>query len=155
MSKDIKMTYDSAQQEWDVTFGTSDIVMEYGLQTAVEMSLFTDQRAADDDILPDENTDKKGWWGDLISPEEDSDEIGSKLWLLRRSKTTNDNLKLAKQWAEESLEWMITDKVAAKIVCNAYRQGEIGNDVLALKVEIYKQDGTKQVFEYDNLWENS
>lgn len=58
------------------------------LATAVIVALGTDGLAAIDDILPDpDSTDRAGWWGDL-----DADviwngwPIGSKLWLLRRSK---------------------------------------------------------------------
>src|ERR1700750_2247663 len=58
------------------------------LATAIIVALGTDALADKDDILPDpDSTDRCGWWGNL-----DADliwggwDIGSKLWLLRRSK---------------------------------------------------------------------
>jgi phage gp46-like protein len=58
------------------------------LATAIIVALGTNALASDDDVLPDpDSTDRCGWWGDLDAaliwngwP------IGSKLWLLRRSK---------------------------------------------------------------------
>lgn len=58
------------------------------LASAVVVALGTDALAEVDDVLPDpDSSDREGWWGDLDAnviwggwP------IGSKLWLLRRSK---------------------------------------------------------------------
>jgi phage gp46-like protein len=60
------------------------------LATAVIVALGTNALAGDFDVLPDpDSDDRMGWWGDLDAqliwngwP------IGSKLWLLRRSKIT-------------------------------------------------------------------
>jgi phage gp46-like protein len=60
------------------------------LATAIIVALGTNALAGDTDVLPDpDSTDRQGWWGDLDAqliwngwP------IGSKLWLLRRSKIT-------------------------------------------------------------------
>jgi phage gp46-like protein len=58
------------------------------LATAVIVALGTNALASDDDILPDpDSTDRCGWWGDLdASTIWNGWPIGSKLWLLRRSK---------------------------------------------------------------------
>lgn len=61
------------------------------LATAVIVALGTNALAGENDPLPDpDSTDRQGWWGDLDAqliwngwP------IGSKLWLLRRSKITD------------------------------------------------------------------
>jgi phage gp46-like protein len=58
------------------------------LATAVIVALGTNGLASDDDVLPDpDSTDRCGWWGDLdAGPIWNGWPIGSKLWLLRRSK---------------------------------------------------------------------
>ena len=149
IAQDIKMTYSPNTMDWDITWSGNDLLMEPGLETAVEMSLFTDRRANDDDTLPDNNTDKRGWWGDVISPVEDNDQMGSRLWLLRRCKATNENLRLAEDYAKESLEWMVTDGVVAKLECNAFRM----NETLGLQVTLYRSDGSKVMLTYNQLWE--
>ena len=142
MSKDIKINWSDSLLEGDFTFDESiqDFESDEGLETAVIISLFSDRRAADDDILPDENNpNKRGWWGDLVS---ERDQIGSRLWLLDRSKTTSDILVKAKQYAEEALKWMVDDGVAAKIVVETERQGDPGKDQLIIGVKIHRWDGT-------------
>lgn len=61
------------------------------LQSAFIVALGTDALASPSDALPDpDDTDRRGWWGDA-----DAEEIwggwpvGSKLWLLHRSKITS------------------------------------------------------------------
>jgi len=155
MSKDIRISWDVEYMEGDFYFDdiTQDLETDEGLETAVIISLFTDRRAKTDDILPDPNSsDLRGWWGDLVSDIE-SDQIGSRLWLLSREKTESNVLMRAKEYALESLQWLIEDEVAAKIVVNAERQGTVGNDRLALGVEIHKIDGNKKVFNFELQWE--
>lgn len=152
---DIRISWDTDLAEGDLNFltATQDLESDEGLETAVIISLFTDARAFDDDVLPDFNsTDKRGWWGDLVSPVSDGDKIGSKLWLLERSSTREDVPQKAKQYAMEALRWMITDGVAIKTEVEAERQGRVGQDVLALKVKIFKKDGTSVAVEFEDVW---
>lgn len=147
---DIRITWDVDLVQGDFNFLTNvqDLETSTGLQTSVIISLFTDRRAKDDDVLPDSgNTDRRGWWGDLTSEFED-DQIGSRLWLLERSKTTEDIPIRAKKYAEEALQWLIDDKIAVKVEAEAERQGSPGNDILALKVAIYKPDGGIETYSF-------
>ena len=112
MADDIKIRWDIGLMAGDLSVVDEDLESESGLETAVIISLFTDRRARDDDELPDpNNSDKRGWWGDLVAEVAD-DQIGSRLWLLERAKTTENVLVKAKEYAEESLSWMIEDGVA-------------------------------------------
>lgn len=79
--------------------------------TNIIVSLFTDARASDDDILPDGATDKRGWWGDSFSDKK----IGSRLWLLSREKQLSSVLKRAQEYAEESLAWMIKARLIKSV----------------------------------------
>ena len=151
---DIKIAWDRNYQEGDFNFltDTQDLESDSSLETAVMISLFTDGRAKEDDILPDPNSlDRRGWWGNLVSDIK-GDKEGSRLWLLNREKTTESVLVRAKQYVEESLQWMIEDKVASKIEVEVERQGVVGNDVLAIGIEIYKIDGNKETFNFELQW---
>lgn len=77
------------------------------LNNAITISLFTDARASDDDTLPDDGTDKRGYWGDMDLDAGES--LGSKLWLLKRSKITQDTLNLMHDYIVNALQWLIDD----------------------------------------------
>ncbi|WP_213977480.1 phage GP46 family protein, partial [Serratia marcescens] len=64
--------------------GNGDLINGDDLQTAMIISLFTDRVARDDDDIDGE--DRRGWWGDMG----EDHNIGSRLWLLRRQKLTQD-----------------------------------------------------------------
>ena len=155
MSGDIKIIWSPSLMEGDFEFSNSinDLTGDAGIGTAIVISLFSDRRASDDDILPDvNNLDKRGWWGDLGFPEFEEDRIGSKLWLLGREKTLDSVLMKAKSYAEEALQWMIDDGVAIKIEVSVERVGVIGTDILALLVEIYREFGGKRTYKYELQW---
>jgi phage gp46-like protein len=150
---DIKLIFDPLTLETDLSVVNNDLVAEEGLETAVIISLFSDRRARDDDILPDiRSDDKRGWWGDLVAPDVEGDEIGSRLWLLDRAKTTQQNVNKCKAFVKESLQWMIDDGVAVKIDTFAERQGTPPNDILAFGADIFKSDGTNETFKFDSNW---
>ncbi len=154
MSADIRIIWDSDLMEGDFSFDTviQDLEFDEGLETAVIISLFTDRRAKIDDILPDSNSlDRRGWWGDLVSDIE-GDQIGSRLWLLNREKTTESVLTRTKEYAKEALDWLIEDGIAAKVEVSAERLGPVGRDVLALLVQIHKPDETEVSFKYEAQW---
>lgn len=150
MAEDIKIIWNTDLMEGDISYSNGDLVVDDGLETAVLMSLFTDRRAEDDDELPDPNsTDKRGWWGDLVS-DINNDKIGSRQWLLERSKTIDEVLENIKLYAEEALQWMIDDDVVANIEIESERNG----DKLYYKVIIYKSDGEIVKMKFDSLWKN-
>jgi phage gp46-like protein len=117
------------------------------LERAVIISLFTWRRANPDDELP--STNKYGWWGDTY-PQIPSDRIGSRLWLLSRAKLTAETVLRAKEYAEESLQWLIDDGVAAAFQVQAERQGL---DRLALGVKIIRGDGASLNIRFTNVWD--
>lgn len=115
---------------------------------AAVISLFTWRRAHDDDDLP--GNQRFGWWGDSY-PAEPNDRIGSRLWLLSRAKLMPDTPLRAKEYADEALQWMLDDGVAARIECSAERYGMDG---LALLVLIYRHDNTNPTaLRFGDLWE--
>jgi len=150
---DIKIDWDV--DAGDFLFADNDLTTDKGLQTAVIVSLFTDRRAYPDDVLPDSNSkDRRGWWGDSLSPLQD-DRIGSRLWLLNREKTTTLTLERVRRYAKEALNWMVEDGVAASVQVEVERQGTVGNDVLAWRVQIRKQDGAVEAVLFNTQWEET
>lgn len=81
------------------------------LTRAVVISLFTWRRAE-----PDDNADvPMGWWGDTW-PAVQNDRYGSRLWLLQRSKLTNQLVQTVRGYIRECLQWMIDDGVVSVLI---------------------------------------
>jgi len=99
----------------DLTMIDTDLASDRGLETAVLLSLFTDRRAENDDVAPSgDDKDRRGWWADELLPTE-GDRYGSRLWLLDRSKRTDDVVLRAEEYVREALAWMLEDLVAESI----------------------------------------
>lgn len=130
----------NAQGVADFGITANDLLVDDGLQTSIELSLFTDRRALDTDVLPGNSTDRRGFWGGAI---------GSRLWLLQRSKQTLDVLALAKQYALEALQWLLDDQVAATVdVTTAF----VAPGVLGISVVITRPVGMTQAFQFSYVW---
>lgn len=144
MSGDVGLTYEFDFA--DISVSRNDIVQDEGLETAVIVSLFTDRRIRVDE-LPATETDRAGWWGDMI-PDVEGDQIGSKLWLLRREKQTQQTLIRYQEYSEEALQWLIEDGIATGVsVVATYPRREVIN----LVVTIQKPQGVR-VFNYSLNW---
>jgi phage gp46-like protein len=157
MTTDIKIKWDNDLGEGDFIFEDNDFDTDEGLGTAVLISWFTDQRASDDDSIPNadnnqEFIDKRGWWGDLIDPVVVGDQIGSKLWLLSRAKTTQGNLTTAIEYGTAALDWMKQDGIAKDIVVKAEKVIINNDHVLVLQANITKTDGSKLNISFDPEW---
>jgi phage gp46-like protein len=121
------------------------LAQDDSLETAIILSLFSDRRAKDDDELPDNSGDRRGWWGDLVPPVE-GDQTGSRLWLLRREKNTQDTLNRAREMAEEALQWIIEDGLATKI---EVATEAVRREVLGLAIGVTKPAGAPLALRYE------
>ncbi len=117
-----------------------------GLRTAVILSLFTDRRAAVDDILPTPASGRRGWWGSEYLPRP----LGSRLWLLGREKQTQESLNRAREYALEALAWLVSDGIAQGVDAAATAPSR---GLLKLEIVIRKPDGTTESFRFLRLWE--
>lgn len=104
------------------------------LETVVLVSLFTRQQADENEELPEPRSHREGWWGDPYHDVEGY-KIGSKLWLLGRSKATRSTLNKARGYAGEALQWMIDDGIVDSVEVEVERQE---NGRLAFRVELPK-----------------
>lgn len=115
------------------------------LATAVLISLFTDRLAEPSDKLPDGTTDRRGWWGDL----DEDVPIGSRLWLLERSKLVPAVASAAKGYAEEALAWLVSDDVAVEVVVST---SIVRPSSLRLVAIVRHANGTKTALTFDWAW---
>ena len=84
--------------------------IDEGLESAVLVSLFSDQRVPQQDAVDGK---QQGWWADIFS--EGEDPIGSKLWTLRREKITNETITKFEVFTREALAWLVEDEVASEV----------------------------------------
>ncbi|MDL2306619.1 phage GP46 family protein [Desulfovibrio sp. OttesenSCG-928-C06] len=136
-----KAMYDMA---FESTAQGADYLGDPGLLTAITISLFTNRHAAEADILPDaavgQKVDPQGWWGDYLAQTGEMDEIGSRLWLLRRELDQDSVVARADVYAKEALAWLTTAKagrlrvsalhVAARRISRGYLGIEVGSERL-------------------------
>jgi len=122
-----------------------------GLDTAVILSLFTDRRAEDDDVLPGTSGDKRGAWIDSFS-EVEGDKFGSRLWLLESAKLIPDTVNRVRGYCEEALKWMVDDGIAkaVNVTAEITRHHQLG--IIAATIDIVKPDGSTTRYKFDNLW---
>jgi phage gp46-like protein len=132
----------------DLAIESDDLASDAGLRTAVLLSLFTDRRANDDDALPGDDDDRRGWWADEFLQVE-GDFMGSRLWLLARSKRTPDIVPRAEQFAREALAWLLEDRVAKTVDVTARADGV----VLYLDVTIARPTGDAAAFQFAHTWD--
>ncbi|MDH5633599.1 MAG: phage GP46 family protein [Gammaproteobacteria bacterium] len=134
--------------EWVITGETElpsesdDLATSDGLDEAILISLFTDARVDDESLLDDPH-DKRGHWADTYLDEP----IGSKLWLLDRSKITDETLRKAREYAIEALRWMVPAGLAKAVDCSTAR---IRSDGIGVTVAITLPDDS---IYYSNTYE--
>ena len=125
----------------DLKLENGDLASDSGLETAVLLSLFSDQRAGETE-LPPGHLNKRGWWGDLF-PETTGDRIGSKLWTISRDKASPETSAIAEVRAKQALQWLIDDGVASSVNISA----EFDSDkVLRMNITIIRPDQSEDVF---------
>lgn len=127
------------------------------LATAVIAALGTDRRADEADALPDpDDTDRRGWWGDTEAegiwggwP------IGSRLWLLHRSKITDlgarDGALVAKveAYLHEAMQPFVTSSIASSVSVEAIRNG-LGR--IDATVTLHRDRSKSLSLRFDSLW---
>lgn len=142
---DVLMRFDPERLSSDYELRGGSLAADAGLSTAIVHSLFTDARARDDDELPAGESEPRGWWGDVLASAE-GDRYGSRLWLLRREKQTQETLNKAREIAEEALAWLIEDGIARQIETEAEY---IRLGVLALRITVQVIAGAAEEFVFE------
>ena len=144
------MTDIALKQQDDTSFfygvTNSDIETDDGLETAVNISLFTDVRVSLEELPPWEKY-RRGWWGDEFADIK-GDKIGSKIWLLDREKLNEVTASDLKKYAKESLDWMLSDGVADSIIVSTELIVGLRID---LAISITRKSGAASPFDF--IWD--
>lgn len=137
--------------QWNPDAGYGDFVVVppslasgNDLETAIFLSIFTDRQAGPDDVIPDGTTIRRGWWADDLNYP-----LGSRLWLLSRSKATKDVLRRAHDYVTEAVQWLLDDGVVAKF--NIYCEFTTPT-MLGIQIVPYDRDGNILAVNYRHLW---
>ena len=132
----------------DLSIVDDDVKADDGLRTAVSLSIYLDRRAEEGDVIPDGTDDRRGYWADEFLPDA-NDRIGSRLWLLERSKITEELRPLAEFYLRECLAWMITDGVVREVGIET----EIVLDRLYYLVTLARPQGDPVLFRFPHVWD--
>ena len=148
----VQLTPGDIATTWNVAAGQGDWAMvgtQLGcgddLRTAVLISLFSDRAADPSDVIPDGTANPRGWVGDLDAEYP----IGSRLWLLDRSKQTTAVLNEAYDYCVEALQWLIGDGVAATIDVTTQW---VRASFLGIRIVIHRTNGTTAAMNFASYW---
>lgn len=130
---DISLQWNTAANHADFVQNGAVLATGNDLQSAIIISLFSDRIAQPGDVIPDGSNDPRGWWADNDVP------IGSRMWLLKRSKQIPETSQLAYTYIAEALQWLIDDQVVAGFDISVSWPSR---GVLGAQITAYKQDGT-------------
>ena len=95
---------------FDLEIGEHDFTLASGLETTVAVLLFTDARAAPEQISDVEK--RRGWVGNVLR----SRELGGMLWLIAQARNDQQMRNRIQGWAYDSLQPLITDGLATGVV---------------------------------------
>lgn len=144
------------QIDWNIlSDGTLDDTQ--ALATAIIVALGTDALADPSDLLPDpDSTDRRGWWGNYMAQEIWGGwDIGSRLWLLQRSKITGPGARegattaLVAQYIREAIQPFIERRVGSSFEVEATRVSDERIDAL---IRIYRGPLVDIELRYAILW---
>lgn len=144
---DIALFFNKTFKEYDPSIRNGDLALGEDLESAVIISLFTWGRCQADET--EENASRYGWWGDKI--ETDSvDGMGSKLYLLKRQKITEETIQKAREYIEQALKWLLSDDVAEEVTVSVERSA-VSNDRIDAVIVIRRGDKRKTL-RFNDLW---
>lgn len=148
---DIRTVFIDMEHGADFAISALLLQEDDGLDTAVILSLYTDRRAEDDDIIPGGSGDKRGAWIDSFA-DDVGDKFGNRIWLLESAKLTQDTVNRVREYCFEALEWMIKDGVAkaVNVAAQIIRHHPLG--IIAAQIDIEKPDGSISRYKFEKLW---
>ena len=141
MPQDVQLLKNEEDQ-FDLTITNGDFTGVEGMQTAINVSLLTDARAASV-ATP---SLRRGYVGDILTADIGRS-LGSTLWTFEQSRLTQDILNEVRISAEQSLNWMIEDGIAKAVVVTVSNPRR---RVVAVLIVITTNEGINQ--QYEVLW---
>ena len=132
---------------YDLQISGADFESAEGFESAVPTSFFSDSRASS--VQVQEAQSRRGWVGNILTVDIDR-ELGGLLWILDQARINDDTINFARNYARDSLQWMIDDGIARNIQVIVEKEG-------TSKIEIYTNiiniDNT--VTKFVTLWRST
>lgn len=107
---------------FDLALTETDLAIERGIDSLVIASLGFERRLVDSDEAPGE----RFYRGGSVLDHYMGRALGSRLWLLRNAKVTDETIRAARDYAKEALEWMVEEDHASNVSAQAERHGRRG-----------------------------
>lgn len=108
---DVKFTQNEYNQ-FDFDMENGDFSLEDGFDTSLYISLLTDGRANEKQVISAEN--RRGWIGD-ISNEVNNRTIGSLLWTVEQRRLTTKTLNETVDFCRNAVKWYIEDSICNSV----------------------------------------
>ncbi|WP_397599218.1 phage GP46 family protein [Silvanigrella sp.] len=140
--KDIIFKYDHVQKCFDLDLNN---IIGDSLESKIGMLLFTDTRCENYE-LPEYEQSKKGFWADAF----DKTNLGSKLWLLKRAKKTNNILNDINAYCIQALQPLVNEKIVSKIEIDSHFEKK----AIVISITVYSNQGNIDLINY-NLGDNN
>lgn len=152
---ELRLVWDPAKGEADISLVAGQLDLSQTLETWVIVSLFTDRLAEISDPVvarPDGTIDRRGWWADAyLAQDNPGDKIGSRLWLLERSKSYPGLPLVARGYCIEAMKWLVDDGVASSVEAQCeFPNGDTSR--LDAIVTITHSSGQSFDFRFDSVW---
>ncbi len=145
-ASDIAIVWDNQTGRGDWVMAGPDLQSGSDLESAILVSLFTDQRASDDYAAPPPSpTDKRGWWGDTYL----GFQLGSRFWQRTRLAKTASTLVLIQKDAQDALGWLITLGAVASFDITAQW---LNRTMIGLRIVAHMPNGDALNFRYAWIW---
>lgn len=106
-----------------------DLLHQNPLHTAIIACLFTDKRQPEDQRVPGDTPDRRGWHGDTYDVREDfgERELGSLLWTLKARGTLDyETERLAEQYCHDALQTLIDQGAVTEVTVQATAEPTLG-----------------------------
>lgn len=143
MKQDVLLKQDDVGL-FDLKVVDQDFESVSGFETSIIVSLFTDERAPSSAVFSAQR--RRGWIGDILTSDIGRS-LGSLLWLYEQSRITTEILNEIKIAAQDSLDWMIEDRIAREVSVDVTQDTK--RDIV-INIEILTLQGESQ--RYSVLW---
>jgi phage gp46-like protein len=132
---------------YDISIENGDLLGVDSFNTALQISLFSDQRA--DASEQPVNYLRRGFWGDILN-DVVGFEIGSKLWQLSQTRATQLVANKAETIVREALAWLIEDGHLSNVLVTS----ELESDNITINIVLVRYNNIVESKSF-KLWENT
>lgn len=133
---------------YDLELLGGDLALVDNFNTALQMVVYCERRADPSEVRQPQL--RRGWWGNELA-QVAGFQIGSKLWLLKQARRTQDTLNKAVTYAQEGLQWLVDDGYLDKVEVEGFFSGVSG---IRLEIRLLRPDNITET-RYFDLWQNT